>query len=260
MKALFLLFIPLCCFSENTLTTADRLYQTGKYSELHDYLERLDKSYDEHPSVIFFRLLFTQNADKAIEGYRTFLDTYTFSKYCDDVSLKLICLERSRGNLNKSEQLAREFLDSYPHSNHRERAEYELCFITMLNGNKQKARECFENFLSKHPQSPLVDEVIWQLEKIQETVAESLLLEAMSNKTSQYSIQIGVLGKYSNAYRVQQNLLTKFATVNIREQILGNSRLYAIFVGEFDSKDNAIEFAETHIKPHLSQYKIIEIN
>ena len=115
------------------------------------------------------------------------------------------------------------------------------------------------NFLSKYPHSPLIDEAIWQLEKLQDKIDESTLLEAVSRQNFRYSIQIGVLSQYSNAFRVQQSLLKKFKTVDIREHVLANSKLYAIMIGEFDTKNKALEFAQQEIKPHLNQFKIIEI-
>ncbi|MDZ7722376.1 MAG: tetratricopeptide repeat protein [candidate division KSB1 bacterium] len=262
MKAfsIIVLFLPAVCLSEITLMSADRLYSQGNFSALQSSLEQLSDSYPDHPSVIFFKLLFTKNAEQVKDRYYHFIKACSSSKYCDDALEKLVCLERSQGNLNKAEKLAHTFLDEYPRSELVDRIEYELCFIDILRGHRQKARQALQRFLTRYPQSMLVDEVIWQLEKLQDSIDERSLLQAISQENKRYSIQIGVLSRYSNAYRVQQKLLKKFKVVEIREQVLANSKLYAIWIGNFESGTRAEQYAQAFIKPHLNQYKIIEIN
>ena len=257
---IIILFLPSFCRSEIDLRSADQLYIQGNFSELQASLDQLNISYPDHPSVIFFRLLFTKDAEQVKDRYYHFIETYSSSQYCDDVMEKLVCLERSQGKLDKAEQLAHKFINTYPRSVLLDRIEYELCFIDILRGNRQTARQALQRFLTRYPQSLLVDEVIWQLEKLQDSIDERSLLQAVIQENKRYSIQIGVLSRYSNAYRVQQELLKKFQIVEIREQVLANSKLYAILIGNFESGNKAEQYARAFIKPHLNQYKIIEIN
>lgn len=244
---------------EPQLIKADNLYNSSDLNELERVLPALSKSFPDHPSVLFYQALFENDAGKALSLYNTIHSKHPRSKYADDALFRVGQFYHTTGQLDRADSIYNKLLSDYPQSELLDRAAYAQCQVLFARGEFDAAETHLRHFLQFFPRSEFTDVVVWDLENLQQDIDQATLREIIEQENV-FSIQIGVLRQLKNAKRVQKELSEKFNDVNIREQLLGNEKLYAITLGTFYERKKAEQFAKRFIAPHLDDYKIIKKN
>jgi|GEM_PF-4069166 len=242
---------------EHQLAQAENLYYSDQMSELQSTLPALLESFPNHSSVMFYQALFENDAEKALSLYNTIHNQHPHSKFADDALFRVGQFYHTKGQLDKADSVYNELLSVYPKSDILDEVAYAQCQGLLDREKYDSAKTHLRHFLQFFPRSELTDAAVWDLENLQQDIDKETLREAVEQKHV-YSVQIGVLRHLNNAKRVQRELGEKFNDVHIREQQLGNDKLYALSIGQFDKREKAEQFAIRFIAPHLDEYKIIK--
>ncbi|MBN1561000.1 SPOR domain-containing protein [candidate division KSB1 bacterium] len=231
-------------------------FEQQRYDELKNALTSYAMSAPNDPSVLFFRGYFHQHADSAATYYRRVVYNFPNSKYADHALLRLGQLAYFNNDFAAARHHFSRLLRNFADSEWRDDAQYLYCQCIMAQGKVDSAKLFLKAFIQNVQRSPYVDAAILDLESLGGLPTE--ILTPPEKSPVAHSIQVASYKDFSDAKNALFKLSRVFPHVEIGERTLGNTKYYNVLIGSFESREKAMKYAQLYIRPHLSEYKIVE--
>jgi len=260
----FLLIVtaPLICLAQERLARLEKLIDTDRYEEAQQLLPSVRQEYPNHPSVLYLNGLFEQNAEKALQSYGIIIERHQDSAYADKALFRMGQYYYSRGKYDQARKYFSRLTRLYPQSQLRDDAQYYYCQCYLAQGKLDSAKVFFKAFVENAPRSPYVDLAIYDLEssRFAEGSAASAQMgdRLLPASKYRYSIQIGAFGKKENARKVADKLDNAGYNVEVVDKRQEGKKLFLVWLGKFETKSLARNFAEKFHKRFDMDYKIVD--
>jgi len=185
-----------------------KLWQDDQVDSIKNVLPELLKKYPDKVETKFFSAVFESDADKALPFYEALLAKRPNHPFADE------CL-------------------------------FRLMQFAYAKGTYQAARMKFEKLQKDYPHSPLLPMAI---QLFSETLMDTLSPVTIKSDTTKivksggrkYALQVGAFSMMQNANELKSKIMDAgFEPVDIIEKKVNGKKLFAVWVGAFDSKNDA---------------------
>jgi len=257
------LAVPCLCLGQDKLQRLEKLIDEDRFDEALQLLPLVRQQHPDHPSVLYLSGLSEQNhVEKAVQTLAAIAERHQDSNYADRALFRLGQFYYARGKYDEARKYFSRLSRRYPQSQLKDDAQYFYCQCYQAEGKLDSAKVFFRAFVENSPRSPYADLAIYDLESAR--FAES---DAATSQSSdrllpptkyRYSIQIGAFGNKGNARRVGKKLTKAGYHVEVVEKRQEGRKLYLVWLGKFETKSLARNFAEKFHKKYEMDYKIVD--
>ncbi|MBL7996178.1 SPOR domain-containing protein [bacterium] len=206
------------------------LWQNDNVDSLRAALPSLQKKYPKQPETIFFQSVFETDAEKANAGYESILKTFPDNALADESLYRLIQFDYAKGSYRGAQEKADQLRARYPSSRFISKAD------RMFAGLNQSASTQIEE------QTPVTDPDISQ-----------------STSGKKFRLQVGAFGQIKNAEDLRDKLKSNdYAPIEFSEKIVNDKKLFLVWVGAFDTKEEAVSNGNALKSKLQLNYTIVE--
>jgi tetratricopeptide (TPR) repeat protein len=254
-----LIFLVLGPALFTSVADVESLFEQEEFDALKSALPEVVAAFPNDPAVIFFQGFTHANPDQAVSFYKRVVDEFPSSKYADYAMFRLGQYYYFEGDFTLARRYYSRVFRSYPESDLRDDAQYLYCQCIMAEGKTDSAKLFLKTFVQNAKRSPYVDAAILDVESLGGLSQEALTASDQKKKQKIFAIQVATYKNLSDARDAVHKLSRVFPNVKVGERTLGNTTYNRVLIGKFTTKDKAADYARLYIKPHLSEYKIIEL-
>ncbi len=233
-------------------------FKNEQYDALKKELPRVAREHADDPAVLFFRGYTTNDPDSAAVFYQRVADKYPTSKYADFALYRLGQYYFFIEDYAKARRRFSRLLRGYPSSYLKDDAQYLYCQSVLAQGKTDSAKLFLKAFVQNVRRSPYVDNAILDLESLGGVSTTVSKPKRRPEKKTYYSIQVASFKSFESAKNALFKLSKVYPHVEVGERTLGNTDYYLVYLGRFDSREKARQYARLYIEPHLQDYKVVE--
>ncbi len=237
----------------------DRAFEAEDFEQLKQLLPSHMSIYPNDPLVLFFQGFVHSDPAQAVSFYKRVVTEYPTSKYADYAVFRIGQFHYFNADYLKARRYFSSLFRKFPYSDLRDDAQYLYCQSILAEGKVDSAKLFLKTFVQNARRSPFVDAAILDVESLGGLAQDELSKPAQKKLTAEYSIQVATYKNLSDADNAMQKLSRVFPHVTTGERTLGNATYYDVLIGKFDTKAKATNYARLYIKPHLNEYKVIEL-
>ena len=232
------------------------LIRRGRIDEARESLHGMDTETENSESMLFLRGLLTTDADSAVVLYMALLTDYPDSRYGDIALFRLAQLKYARGLYHSARQDFSLLIRDHPRSTIHQRTHYwrGLCFQAL--GEADSAAVEIRKTIDDYPTTPLTRIARRELERMGDQ-DEAEPEPTHSEDKRRYAIQVGAFSNQANAVLQKAYIEQQGYQVELRNKVKDGRTLYLIWVGSFDSREEAKRFGESLKKRHGIQYTLV---
>ena len=239
----------------------ENLIRDENYTELRTEIRRIQSSDENYPSVLFAKGLISENAQKAIEYYNDIVQNHHNSKYADDALFRLGQYHYSQGSYDSARKYFSLLSRHFPSSKYKDESQYLYCQCFVAQGSLDSAKVFLTAFIKNVSKSPYIDFAIMDLEELSTFQANAGMGDLGTNLSRfNYSIQVGAFSDRKNAVKFSEMLSERKIVADIVSKQIGNRQLWAVWIGKYQTKEKAKEYAERYLKRIFDDYQIVDIN
>ncbi len=237
----------------------DQLFEQENYQQLESLLPSHMAAFPNDPHVIFFQGYVQTDPTQAVIFYQRVVTDFPTSTYADYALLRLGQYYYFEGHYLTARRYFSQLFRTFPDSELKDDAQYLYCQSILADGKIDSAKLFLKAFVQNAKRSPYVDAAILDVEDLGGLAPEELVKPPVKKQKSFFSIQVASYKNQTDAKNAMHKLSRVFPHVTVGERTLGNTTYYRVLIGKFNSKDKATEYARLYIKPHLSEYTVIEL-
>jgi len=286
LSVLFIGLLVMFCPAEVSSQSVDQYLneiEQGQYDRARADLPRLLRDYPDDPGVQYLQGVLTTDGEEAYRIFREIADKSRYNQYKDDAILKVGEYLYTRGLYISAERYLRQIPVHYPRSPHIERAS-NLLIRSMAAAGKMDSSRTWARVLQR--QYPDID-FSFQLDGVQSSPEQSPVPETSAppepvdltrenpyydpdeaegetdtsreeQESTGYAVQVGAFSSLENAESGKEVFEEHDYPVQIRKRKRNNVELYLVWIGQYDTREEA-ERVGNEIKQKLAlPYFILE--
>lgn len=249
-------------FSQTPLSALERAWVEDRFEEIERLLPAAEKAHPNHPSVLFFRALVSEDADKAFAYYKKVLEPKDDCKYAETALLKMAQYQYAQERYSAARRTYQLLQKQFPRSRWVDDSIYLIGQSYLAEGKSDSARITWRNLIKAHPSSPYADLAVSDLEQPPDRAVQisapvsSKPVETKSK--SYYAIQVGAFSQVNNAKTILLGLEKVGYTGQIVEKKVGSRIFWAVWIGRFTDRAAAEEYAKRFILKMTKEYQIVK--
>jgi tetratricopeptide (TPR) repeat protein len=211
--------------------------EEGNKDEVAAKLPELKKNYPNDPSVMYLEGLLTENGQQSVTIYDRIVKNYPKSKYADAALYRIYSYYYSLGMYSAAKEFLGKLETDYPHSPYIEIANKNIPPQDSVITNKRKVTE----------------------QKLPETNKSNEPKEQQNTPQYKYTIQAGAFSVSSNAESLKKDFIDAGYSSNIEEKNIGGTVFHIVYVGKFETEQQADDFLHILISKYNLQGRVIPI-
>ena len=248
------------------------------------YLPTMEQKYPNNPSLMYLKGLLETNGEEAKDVFATLYNTHPTSEYGDDAVMKVAEYYYDAGLYVQAKNWLKKMPIYYSRSEHIERAVKLFLNSLIVSGHKDTAVFYSRVFKRQFPSLDVDGKIKDLLKDFEKADQQKENAKAFASKNSKsevafgeiiydtpiviiearnasgiYSLQTGAYSVRENAESQKINLIISGFSARINELYKSNGTLYAVRIGEFDSKEDALKVG-AQIKTKLDINTIVITN
>lgn len=238
--------------------------------ELKNRLIAIKKKYPNSTVPLFLEAYIEENGDRAIELYKQFVEKYPGSKFTATALLKLGQYYYAIGSYIAARQYLDNLVDQFPDSPLLPEAKYLAARCLIATGYYVTAEQELKAIIRQFSKSPFKKQAKQELASLDElatqdnspprfndaTVNADLPFESHGGN-GKYTIQIGAFQDQNNALRQKELYAGKGYLISIETKKVSNNLLYLVWIGEFDTEEQAARFGEVFKNLHGVSFHVV---
>jgi tetratricopeptide (TPR) repeat protein len=239
--------------------------------ELKDRLDAIKRKYPDSPVPLFLEAYIEENGDQAVELYKQIIQRYPGSKFSDNALLKVAQYYYALGSYVSARQYLDNLIDQLPDSPLVPEAKYLAARCLIATGYYISAEEELKEIIKKYSKSPFknhakeelaVLDVLTKQQKSPPPPSYSPIIDSDQQSESnedkgKYTIQIGAFRDKNNALRQKELYSQKGYLATIETRYVIDNLLYLVWVGEFDTEEQAARFGEVFKNLHGISFHVV---
>jgi len=223
ISVIIAVFITVSSFAQSEPDIQSRLEKIyrGEIESVREELPSLLSRHQNHPGVLYLQGMLTTDGPEAVKLFQSIVDNFPDSEWADDALYRVYQYYYSVGLYRTAEQKLTQLKRDYPQS-----------------------RYAFGEQPRFDRQGEITEE---QLEEPVPTATrerEQTDTRQISASQYPYALQVGAFSTYENAMRQREMLRDMDEPVEITTRMQGGQTLYLVWVGAFQSRDQATEYGQ----------------
>jgi tetratricopeptide (TPR) repeat protein len=228
------------------------------------YLPTMEQKYPNNPSLMYLKGLLETNGEEAKDVFAKLYNTHPTSEYGDDAVMKVAEYYYAAGLYVQAANWLKKMPIYYSRSEHIERAVKLFLNSLIVSGHKDTAVFYSRVFKRQFPSLDVDGKIKDLLKDFEKADQQKENAKAFASKNSKpevafgeiiydtpiviiearnasgiYSLQTGAYSVRENAESQKINLIISGFSARINELYKSNGTLYAVRIGNFDSKEDA---------------------
>ncbi|NLP10586.1 hypothetical protein GX408_09345, partial [bacterium] len=207
----------------------------------------------------FFSALFERDGDAAYRKYKAGWNGLS-AELMDDALLRLAQYQQIRGEFVRARQTYQTLAQRFPSSPLADDARYQRCQCLLAEGKIDSAKSCLIAFIQENRRSSYVD---WAIQDLETAAAEpstprpagKVLSPALS---AAFYIQLGAYRVIANAKQYVKKLQAAGFDAEVVEKKTADAVLFAVWIGPFEDRDTAVDFAKKNVAPFAPEYVVVQ--
>jgi len=251
---------------------SDLLNWLEKHSkqELKNRLNAIKTKYPNSPVPLFLEAYTEENGDRAVKLYKQIIQQYPNSKFTDDALLKVAQYYYALGSYVSARQYVDNMVDQFPDSPLVPEAKYLAARCLIVTGYYISAEQELKEIIKKYSKSPFKTYAKEELSSIDQLSKQDnnppRFYSAVTNSDQQaesreskgkYTIQIGAFSDRINALRQKDIYSQKGYLVTLESRYVNGNLLYLVWVGEFETEEQAARFGEVFKNLHGVSFHVV---
>lgn len=238
--------------------------------ELKNRIDTIRKKYPNSTVPLFLEAYVEENGDRAVELYKQLIEKYPGSKFIENALLKIGQYYYAIGSYVAARQYLDNLADQFSDSPLVPEAKYLAARCLIASGYYVSAEQELKEVTKKYPKSPFknyakeelasLDELAKQDNnppRIHDATANSDLPFESSSVNGKYTIQIGAFQDQNNALRQKELYARKGYLTSVESKTVSNNLLYLVWVGEFETEEQAARFGEVFKNLHGGSFHVV---
>jgi len=258
---LFLLIPIQTLFSQDIDEQLRRLIEQNKVDELRNNLEDVKNKYPQLYTPYYIEAYLETDGEKAFLKYKEFLKQFPQSPYVINAQFKIAQYYFARGLYRSAKQILNHIIENFPDSPFADDAHYlKIRSLSALEINDEAKSE-IKSFLRKYSQSPFKNLAEQDLKDMDKAVSSSYPTsesEKPSRSYSTYAIQVGAFSQQDNAIKQMNTLAGWDYETEIIKKFVNNSLLYLVWIGNFETEEQALNFGEVFKKKYGMAFRVVQ--
>jgi len=232
------------------------LEKHGK-AELKNRLDAIKKKYPNSAVPLFLEAYIEENGDRAVDLYKRLIEQYPDSRFADHALLKLAQYYYAIGSYVVASQYLDNLVNQFQDSALVPEAKYLAARCLIASGYYVSAEEELKEIIKKYSKSPFKDHAKTELAILDSLAKQNATPPRFNGEITnsnqhfesnagnrKYTIQIGAFQDKNNASRQQELYSQQGYLTKIETKSVDNTLLYLVWVGEFETEDQAARFGE----------------
>ena len=240
------------------LLQIEKLIKDEQYNHLSAELLNLSDQDSNHPTALFARGLLEPNGNLAINYFNDIIQEHHNSPFADDALFRIAQYYYSLGNYKSSKNYYSLLNRHYSSSKYKDESQYLYCQCLLAQGHVDSARVFLKTFVKNVPHSPYVDYAVLDLEELYSYDNKLPIVNYNAENSGKYSIQVGVFSDRKNAQKFLSRLSERKIPTEIVRKKVGRRELWAVWIGKFETKDKAKDYAKNKLDNIFDDYQIID--
>ncbi len=259
---LFVLASVRAGFSQTPLSALERAWVEDRFEEIVRLLPAAEKAHPNHPTVLFFRALVSEDAERAFTYYKQVLEPKDDSKYAETALLKMAQYHYAHERYTTARKTYQLLQKRYPRSRWVDDSIYLIGQSYLAEGKSDSARITWRNLIKAYPGSLYADLAVADLEQTPDRAAQinAHVPDKLPEKQSKsyYAIQVGAFSQVNNAKTILAGLEKVGYNGQIVEKKVGSRIFWAVWIGRFTDRAAAEEYAKRFILKMTKEYQIVK--
>lgn len=239
--------------------------------ELKNRLDTIKKKYPNSAVPLFLEAYIEENGDRAIDLYKQLIERYPGSKFTDNALLKLAQYYYAIGSYVSARQYLDNLVDKFPDSPLTPEAKYLAARCLIATGYYVSAEQELKEIIKEHSKSPYKNHAKAELTSLDELVKQDKnppgSQSAITNSERQfenmggngkYTIQIGAFQDKTNASKQKEFYSQQGYLTTIETKYVSSNLLYLVWVGDFETEDQAARFGEVFKKLYGVSFHVVK--
>lgn len=244
--------------------------QSHSKAELRSRLASVRDKYPNSAAPLFLEAYIEEDGVRAVELYRRLVDQFPTSQFTDHALLRLGQYYFSTGSFVVARQYFDNLVDQFPNSVLIHEARYLAARCLIASGYFATAEQELKALMKKYPKSPFKNHAKAALSDIERLVKSNSESERSTNapmnpasgsassKNKPYSIQIGAFSERNNAQKLQKHYSELGYACRIETKDIDGIVFHLVWVGEFETEDQAARFGEVFKNLHGIPYRVVK--
>ncbi len=238
--------------------------------ELISRLDTIRRKYPNSSVILFLEAYVEQDGDRAVDLYNQIIKRYPNSQFTDDALLKVAQYYYALGSYVSARQYLDNLVDQFSDSPLVPEAKYLASRCLIATGYYYSAEDELKEIIKKYPNSPFKSHAKDELDALNDLSKQekgSLQISSLlPNPESQreimlekkkYTIQIGAFRDKNNATGLKEHYSQKGYLVTIDSKNVNGGFLYLVWVGEFETEEQAAAFGEVFKDLHGVSFHVV---
>ncbi len=245
-QRLIFTFILLACASATLraqkLTEINRLAENGQFHEARLLLLQKESSvaYSASDTLLYLHALLSKDGEMAANEYEQLIRTFPLSTFSDDALLRLAQLKYAKGLYRTAKKQLTSLCKLYPQSPLLQQAEYWTGMCSLAMEQTDSASYHFHRVLEAYPDSDWNAITRSELDRMAGINAPaSGSPGSASTSPGSYYVQVGAFADQSRAIYRKDFFEKEGLTVSLRTKRKEGQRLYLVWVGNPQSREQA---------------------
>jgi tetratricopeptide (TPR) repeat protein len=232
------------------------LWQNEQLNLLQSLLPAAVKKYPQNPTSQFFVALFDKNGEPAYTRYKSEMNRFPI-ELADDGLMKMAQYHQIKGEYGQAADYYKTLIRRYPNSPLTDDARYQRCQCYMAEGNTDSARISLQQFIQSDKRSAFLDWAILDLESLAGEKVLTKPIPAVTPDLDEFFIQVGAYRMMDNAKQYLKKLREAGFDAQVAEKKVGDKKLFALWIGRFNSREDATDFAKKNVVVFAPDYTIV---
>ncbi len=225
--------------------------------ELRNRLDAIKTKYPDSAVPLFLEAYLEENGDRAVVFYKRVIEQYPDSRFADPAFLKLAQYYFAIGSYATARQYVDDLTKQFPESPLIAEAKFLAARCSIATGYYVSAEEELKAIIKKYSNSPFKDHAKAELASLANLAKQDNNPLRSNNEirnsnqrvenrgvAGKYTIQIGAFQDKKNASKQQQLYSKQGYLTTIVTKHVNNDLLYLVWVGEFETEEQAARFGE----------------
>jgi len=252
----------LFAFSLNAQPEIKRLesaWEEDRLTEIKQVLPDVIKKYPNHPSTLFFQAVMNPDAGAAAQIYRRIYTEMAGSEWADDALYRSAHYRFARGLNLEARKLFTRLLTLHSQSEWQDDARYLTAVSYWAEGKSDSAQYTFRKLIKDRPRSPFADLAVQDLESdVWKELPDKPRIQTSVTKSEYFAIQVGAFAVQENALNILRGLEKVGYRGEIVEKTVGSRTFWAVWIGQFQDRDAAEQYAKRFIIKLTKEYQVVQ--
>jgi tetratricopeptide (TPR) repeat protein len=239
--------------------------------ELKNRLETIKKKYTNSAVLIFLEAYVEEDGDRAVDLYKQLVEKFPGSKFTGKALLKLAQYYYAVGSYVSARQYADNLVDQFPGSPLVPEAKFLAARCLIATGYYVAAEEELKDIIKKYSKSPCKNYAKAELTSLNELEKQSINPPQSKNVPTdfkqpienfegnrKYTIQIGAYQDKNNALKQKDLYSQQGYLASVETKYVNNSLLYLVWIGDFETEDQAARFGEVFKNLHGISFHVVK--